>query len=112
MDVHWRLVPFLAPVFAAVTAPAIQAIGAIMARAALGAPVAEIECPHCHRVIAVWAGMTRLLYAAQGDRLLGPPLSTDWQANVDIRCPRCGKGWHASGRAVGRNLHNGRPPLA
>ena len=55
MDVPQRQVPFLAPVFAAVMAPVARAIGRELARKVLSARVAEIECPRCHDVIALWA---------------------------------------------------------
>lgn len=111
MDVPQRQVPFLAPVFAAVMAPVARAIGRELARKVLSARVAEIECPRCHDVIALWARRTGLLHAPARNGI-GPPLANDRRANVDILCARCDKTWATiSGRAVGRNLHNGRPPL-
>lgn len=104
--------PFLAPILAIVTAPIIRAIGRTLASTILAARAAEIECPRCRDVIALWSPGTRLLHAAARDGI-GPPLADDQAANVAICCARCDKTWATiSSRAVGRNLHNGRPPLA
>jgi hypothetical protein len=111
VDVPQRRVPFLAPLFTTVTAPIARALGRELAGTILSARAAEIECPRCRDVIALWSPTTRLLHfpARNG---IGPPLADDQTANVDICCARCGKTWAAiSSRAVGRNLHNGRPPL-
>jgi ribosomal protein S27E len=106
-------VSFLAPLTASVMAPVTESIAA-SARSATrlpGAEIIEVTCPRCGDVIAVWARLTRCLYKPRRGGL-GAPLSTDRRENVAVTCGRCGKTWHTSGRAVGRHLHNGRPPLA
>lgn len=111
-DEHLR-VPFLAPVFAAMTAPAAE-IGRALARAMMPATeVVTIRCPRarCGRVIGVWWKGTELLYPPPRDDRLGSALSASRTANVGLRCGRCRRTWHISGRAIGRNLANGRPPL-
>jgi hypothetical protein len=105
-------VRFLAPLITSITAPVTRALSRELARTALSARAAEIECRRCHDVIALWAPQTGLLHfpARNG---IGPPLADDRAASVDIYCARCDKTWATiSARRVGRNLHNGRPPLA
>ena len=112
MDIRWRQAPFLAPVFASVTAPVTRAVGRMIVDAILSARAAEIECPRCHDVVALWSPQTGLLHFPARDGI-GPPLSDNRTASVDIRCIRCDKTRATiSGRAVGHNLHNGRPPLS
>jgi len=104
-------VPLLAPVFASVAAPIARALGRELADMILSARAAEIECPRCRDVIALWSPQTGLLHFPARDGI-GPPLSDDRTANVDICCIRCDKTRATiSGRAVGRNLVSGRPPL-
>jgi hypothetical protein len=111
VDVQWRAVPFLAPVFSSITAPVTRVIGRALARTVLSTRAAEIGCPRCHDVIALWSPTTRLLHAPARNGI-GPPLADDQAVNVDICCARCDKTWATiSSRAVGRNLHNSRPPL-
>ena len=107
-------VSFLAPLLANVTAPVTESITAAVRRAMMlpAAEVSEVPCPRCGDVIALWARLTRCLYRVARDGGLGAPLSTDHRENVAVTCDRCGKTRHTSGRAVGRHLHNGRPPLA
>lgn len=101
----------MAPVFASVAAPITRAAGRMVAAALLSARAAEIECPRCRDVIALWSPQTGLLHFPARDGI-GPPLSDDRTANVDICCIRCDKVRATiSGRAVGRNVVNGRPPL-
>jgi hypothetical protein len=110
VDSAQRRVPFLAPVFASLTARvARQMMRAAMPRATLE----EVRCgrEHCGQVVALWWPLSGLLYAPARDGI-GPPLSADRRADVAVRCDRCGRVRRTSGRAVGRNLHNGRPPLA
>lgn len=102
----------LAPLIANAMAPVTESITAA-ARSAMALPAAEVcgvPCPGCGDVIALWARLTRCLYEPRRDGL-GRPLSTDHCKDVAVTCDRCG--WHSStsGRAVGRNLHNGRPLL-
>ena len=112
MDAQWRRVPVLAPVFTAVTAPIVRALGRELAGTILAARAAEIGCPRCRDVIALWAPQTRLLHVPAGNGI-GLPLADDLAESVDICCARCDKTWATiSARRVGRNLHNGRPPLA
>jgi hypothetical protein len=61
----------------------------------------------------MWAERTRCLYRLGDAGALGAPFSTDSRENVEVRCDRCGcRHQPISGRAVGRNRHNGRPLLA
>jgi hypothetical protein len=109
-----RQVPFLAPVIANLMTPVAEAV-AESARRTMALPAAEIIevcCPSCDRVIALWARLTGCLYETGRDATLGTPLSADRRERVRVRCAACLKSWHTSGRAVGRHLHNGRPPLA
>jgi hypothetical protein len=118
---------FLAPVLANAAAPAVRSIlrtmssplAKVMTPAALTSlryPVpptfAHIEsvpvpCPDCGRAWVRWSSLTSQLY----DGGIGFPLSTDRRANVPVRCDRCRKTRHISGRAVGYRLRSGRPPL-
>ncbi len=101
----------MAPVFASVAAPITRAAARALADALLSARAAEIECPRCHDVIALWSPQTGLLHFPARDGI-GPPLSDDRTVNVDIYCIRCNKTRATiNSRAVGRNLVNGRPPL-
>ena len=112
MDAQWRRVPLLAPVFTTVTAPILRAVGRELARTILSARAAEIECPRCRDVIALWSPTTRLLHFPAGNGI-GLPLADDRTANVNICCARCDKTWLTiSARRAGRNLHNGRPLLS
>jgi hypothetical protein len=102
-------VPFLAPVFAGMAAPVVDAVREA-AKAALSVDVHDVPCPECSAVVAVW--VNRRLYAPGPD--LGRPLggvADDVADDVALRCPGCGRTWYTSGRAVGRNLHNGRPAI-
>jgi hypothetical protein len=95
-------VPFLAPVFAGMAAPVVDAVR----EAAKAALSVDVPCPECSAVVAVW--VNRRLYAPGPD--LGRPLG-GVADDVALRCPGCGRTWYTSGRAVGRNLHNGRPAI-
>ncbi len=100
-----RRVPFTAPVFASIAAPLLDALRE-QAKAAVGVDLHDVHCPKCPAVVAVW--VNRRLYPPGTD--LGHPLGRVGD-DVELRCPGCGRTWHTSGRAVGRNLHNGRPAL-
>jgi hypothetical protein len=101
-----RQVPFLAPVFASAMAPVAVAVRrAAMSALSFPAPV-DVPCPRCESPCASWSPLTRQLYRR------GVSLGTRSE-RVTVRCDRCGAGpWQTSGRAVGRNRHNGRPLLA
>ena len=105
-------VPFLAPAIANIMAPVTETV----VRGALALPAAEtrdVPCRRCGDVIALWARLTRCLYPVTRDGGLGAvPLSKNHCEDVPVHCDRCRKTYRTSGRAVGRNLHNGRPPLA
>jgi hypothetical protein len=106
-------VSFLAPLLANIAAPVTESITAAV-RSVMVLPAAEVSqipCPGCGNVIALWARLTRCLYEPRRDGL-GRPLSTNHREDVAVTCDRCGKTRRTSGRAVGRNLYNGRPPLA
>jgi hypothetical protein len=67
-----------------------------------------VHCPAgCGATCAVWSSLNRCLYPPGGSL----PLASR-REQVVIRCPQCGARRSTSGRTVGRNLHNGRPPLA
>jgi len=93
------------PLLAAGLAPLARAVR----RAALGAlslpgPV-QVCCPRCGNPCADWSPFNRQLYDRGGNRL-----GTSRQ-RVPVTCDRCHVTWQTSGRAVGRNRHNGRPLL-
>jgi hypothetical protein len=106
-----RQVPFLAPVIARVLAPITEPARRIAEQAQLRG-VTEVPCPRCGAACALLDPRTRLLHACGQDGGIGVPLSGDHRASTRVRCDQCG--WHSStsGRAVARNLHNGRPLLA
>jgi hypothetical protein len=107
MEPRQRQVPFVAPVFAKALAPVTETISRIIT-----GPVAEVPCRQCGGTCALWAQNTRLLYRPGGAGQLGPPLSTNDRENVLVGCGHCGHRHRPiSGRAVGRNRHNGRPLL-
>jgi hypothetical protein len=109
MDSPQRQVPFLAPVLAKMMAPVTETISRVI----ISSQVAEVECRQCGGTCALWAQSTRLLYRPGGTGQLGPPLSTDRTENVVVVCDHCGhRHWPISGRAVGRNRHNGRSLLS
>ncbi len=105
MDGAQRRVPFTAPVFARALAPVADAIRE-QTRAALSFDVHDVPCPVCGVVVAVW--MNRRLYPPGPD--LGHVLGDGPASGVSLPCP-CGRVWRTSGRAVARNLHNGRPAI-
>jgi hypothetical protein len=100
------LAPILTNAMASATEPARRAILDVVR-----AQLAEVPCPRCGTVLAVWAASTGCLYRVAEDGKLGLPLSTDRRERVPVACDRCDRAWHTSGRGVGRALHNGRPPL-
>jgi hypothetical protein len=76
-----------------------------------GAEVVPVPCPKRGLLVAWWARLTRCLYDSRRDGL-GVALSTDPGQDVTVTCDRCRVTRHTSGQSVGRNLHNGKPPLS
>jgi hypothetical protein len=106
MDNTRRRVSFLAPVFAEIAAPVVDALRE-RAKDAAGVDLHDVPCPVCSATVAVW--VNRRLYAP--GPVLGRPLGGGVGDDVALRCPGCGRTWSASGRSVGRNLYNGRPAI-
>jgi hypothetical protein len=100
-----------ADLIAAVTAPAAEAGRRVMIAHARRVVPSPVPCPRCGQPCALWSPWTRRLHATGPGGGFGPALGGS-RANVAVRCDRCQVTWHTSGRAVGRNLHNGRPLLA
>ena len=103
---------FMAPLIASVMAPVAEAARQAARAAMPFAELAEVHCPSCDRVIALWVGLTGYLYRTGRDVTLGTPLSADRRERVKVRCDACLKSWHTSGQSVRRNRHNGRPLMA
>jgi hypothetical protein len=69
--------------------------------------VRDLPCDRCGTTVARWFALSRCLCPPGSTS----PLATDRREQVTVRCPQCGARWDISSRAVGRNLHNGRPPF-
>jgi len=102
---------FLAPLTANLMAPVTEAIRRTATSTALHARLADVTCPRCGSLCAIWAELTRCLYQPARDGRNGAPLSTDCREDVGVRCDGCGRTYRTSGRAVGYRLRKGLPPL-
>jgi hypothetical protein len=100
-----------ADLLALAAAPVAEAVRRVIVAQFRGVVPTPVPCPRCGQPCALWSPRTRCLYATGPGGGIGAALGGS-RANVAVRCDRCRVTWHTSGRAVGRNLHNGRPPLA